>query len=31
MLKIEVIPGISIETSTEEEKKVVCNLTVKLK
>jgi len=31
MLKVEGIPGISIETSTEEKKEVVCNLTVKLK
>jgi hypothetical protein len=31
MLKIEEIPGISIETSTEEKKEVVCNLTVELK
>lgn len=31
MLKIEGIPGISLETSTEEKKEIVFNLTVELK
>ena len=31
MLKVEGIPGISVETSTEKKKEVVDNSTVKLK